>query len=140
MKKIYKSVRETALKDISDHLKTHADYDNERIYFVGQRYIDTKDTNRLNRDLGLNKLNYGRYHKRKKDMRTIDKIINKVDCKYGAPMGRLNTGDLPNDKKIYDCYVPMNGAYDKGGVYWGLGAPLRVSYTKDLKYINFYRS
>lgn len=73
-------------------------------------------------------------------MATIDKIITKVNTQYGAPMGRGNKGTKPNDKTIFDCKVPMNGAYDKGGVYWGLDSELRVSYTKDLSYINFYRA
>ena len=30
-------------------------------------------------------------------------------------------------------------AYDAGGAYWGAGSRLRVSYTKDLSYIHFYR-
>ena len=73
-------------------------------------------------------------------MRTLDKIITKVSGKYGAPMGRHNIGVKPTDKKVFDCRVPMSdGAYDKGGVYWGIGAELRVSYTKDLSYIEFYR-
>lgn len=92
-------------------------------------------------------------------MRTIDKIITKVDCKYGAPMGRssifpkeyliLGSGDMrkrlvnyedKTDQTIFDCKVPMiDGAYDKGGAYWGLGAELRVAYTKDLTYVHFYR-
>jgi hypothetical protein len=86
-------------------------------------------------------------------MRTIDKIITKVDTKFGAPMGRSNVGEFPytvtsgrngkifkkHQTKVFDCAVPMNGAYDRGGVYWGLGSQLRVSYTKDLSYINFYR-
>ena len=72
-------------------------------------------------------------------MKTINKIINKADCKYGAPMGRSNIGNKPLNKKIYDCFVPMNSAYDKGGAYWGIGNSLRVSYTKDLSYIEFYR-
>lgn len=107
-------------------------------------------------------------------MRTIDKIITKVSGKYGAPMGRHNVGAYPikdpdmsdvdtkdtyefnvrfvlrkkelnKGIKVFDCAVPMNGAYDKGGAYWGLPSPgegmgqLRVSYTKDLTYINFYR-
>lgn len=87
--------------------------------------------------------------------RTIDKIITKVNCQYGAPLGRSNKGERPHtitsgktckvfkkyQKKIFDCVVPMccNGDYDKGGVYWGLGEQLRVSYTKDLSYICFYR-
>jgi hypothetical protein len=74
-------------------------------------------------------------------MRTIDSIITKVSTKYGAPMGRNNVGDKPKDKRIFDCKVPMSsdGAYDKGGVYWGLGPQLRVAYTKDLSYVEFYR-
>lgn len=104
-------------------------------------------------------------------MRTIDKIITKVNSQYGAPMGRPNIGERPKEilpdmsdvntkdtlhynfiwisrkralnkkqPKVFDCAVPMSdGAYDKGGAYWGLGKQLRVSYTKDLTYINFYR-
>lgn len=74
-------------------------------------------------------------------MRTIDKIIDKVDCKYGAPMGRSSHGERPQNVKIYDCRVPMysDGAYDKGGAYWGIGPELRVKYTKDLSYVEFYR-
>lgn len=74
-------------------------------------------------------------------MKTIDKIITKVNCKFGAPMGRYNVGNKPTDKKIFDCNVPIcSGGYDRGGAYWGLGSELRVSYTKDLLYINFYRN
>ena len=75
-------------------------------------------------------------------MKTIDLIVNDVSCKYGAPMGRNNIGSRPENKRIYDCYVPMcysDAAYDKGGAYWGLGNPLRVSYIKDLSYVEFYR-
>ncbi len=89
-------------------------------------------------------------------MRTIDKIITKVDTRFGAPMGRCNVGSFPptvvsgrnnrilkvNNKKnrVFDCVVPMSdGAYDKGGAYWGLGRQLRVRYTKDLLFIEFYR-
>lgn len=77
-------------------------------------------------------------------MRTIDKIITKVNGKYGAPMGRNSTGKREDvTSKIYDCAVPMpDGVYDKGGAYWGTGIngeQLRVSYTKDLSYIHFYR-
>jgi len=90
-------------------------------------------------------------------MRTIDKIITKVSSKYGAPMGRPNVGSYPptvvsgpnnkilkkNNKhnKIFDCAVPMaSGGYDRGGAYWGHGSQLRVRYTKDLSYIEFYRA
>lgn len=75
-------------------------------------------------------------------MKTINKIITKADCKYGAPMGRPNIGHKPKDKRIFECKVPLSsdGAYDKGGVYWGIGSELRVKYTKDLSYIEFFRA
>ena len=84
-------------------------------------------------------------------MRTIDKIITNVNSTYGAPMGR---NDIDKRKEetvngqlyrryngtLFDCAVPMiKGGYDKGGAYWGCGPQLRVSYTKDLSYIHFYR-
>jgi len=72
-------------------------------------------------------------------MKTIDKIITQLDCSKGAPMGRSNKGQAPANKSVFNCKVPMNGAYDKGGAYWGIGSELRVEYTKDLSYINFYR-
>jgi len=86
-------------------------------------------------------------------MRTLDKIITKVNCQFGAPMGRNNIGNQPititsgasckilkkNQIKVFDSAVPMYGAYDRGGAYWGLGKQLRVRYTKDLSYVEFYR-
>ena len=56
-------------------------------------------------------------------MRTIDKIITKVDTSRGAPMGRANVGTKYDTirKHVFDCRVPMSdSAYDKGGAYWGL--------------------
>jgi hypothetical protein len=74
--------------------------------------------------------------------KTIDMIITNVNSSYGAPMGRQNIGEKHTDKRIFDRAVPMSsdGAYDRGGVYWGIGPQLRVSYTKDLSYIHFYRT
>jgi hypothetical protein len=76
-------------------------------------------------------------------MRTIDKILYKVDCKYGAPMGRYECGTEPDKgsgKKVFNCKVNINQGYDKGGAYWGFPDNLRVKYTKDLSYIEFYRT
>lgn len=73
------------------------------------------------------------------DKHTIQKIITPVNTTYGAPIGRPNVGIRPVDQEIFDCRVPMDGAYDTGGAYWGLGRSLRVSYTEDLSYIEFYR-
>ena len=74
-------------------------------------------------------------------MRTIDKIITKVNCSFGAPMGRYSdlADKKPNDKKIFDCAVPLIQGYDRGGAYWGNPDNLRVQYTKDLSYVHFYR-
>ena len=74
-------------------------------------------------------------------VRTIDKIITKVGSAYGSPMGRGNKGSEPTDgTKVFDCKVPMfYDGYDRGGAYWGSPLDLRVSYTKDLSYIKFYR-
>lgn len=73
-------------------------------------------------------------------MRILNKIITDVCSKFGAPMGRLNIGNKPTDKRIFDSRVPLdNGGYDKGGAYWGIPSNLRVQYTKDLSFINFYR-
>ena len=74
-------------------------------------------------------------------MKTIDKIITKVDGRRGAPMGRPNIGDRPKHMRIYDCAVPMSsdGAYDRGGAYWGIDKQLRVKYNKDLSFVKFYR-
>jgi hypothetical protein len=73
-------------------------------------------------------------------IKTIDRIITRADSRRGAPMGRMNVGTKPTDQRVYDCRVPMvNGGYDRGGAYWGLGKELRVEYTKDLSYIHFYR-
>lgn len=75
-------------------------------------------------------------------MKTIDKIVHSVNCKYGAPMGRRSDAKEiePEDRKVFDCRVYLDyGGYDKGGAYWGLPNNLRVRYTKDLLYVRFYR-
>lgn len=73
-------------------------------------------------------------------MRTIDQIITKVSGKYGAPMGRPDVGGDSQGEKVFNCRVRLDsGGYDKGGAYWGHGAELRVRYTRDLTFIQFYR-
>lgn len=71
----------------------------------------------------------------------LNTIIHKVNVSRGAPMGRANVGSKPKHETIFDRAVPfVDGAYDKGGAYWGVGVPLRVAYNKSLTYIEFYRS
>lgn len=74
----------------------------------------------------------------KKYQRTIDRIVYPVNSKYGAPMGRQGKGDKPGGK-VFDTPVILNEGYDKGGAYWGLPNNLRVKYTADLSYVQFYR-
>lgn len=90
-------------------------------------------------------------------MKTIDKIITKVNTRFGAPLGRQNIGNRPislttgsktlhlrkcHNKHLneYDCAIPLIEGYDKGGAYWGISDhQLRVRYNKDLSYVEFYR-
>jgi hypothetical protein len=76
-------------------------------------------------------------------VRTLDRIITKVDSSRGAPMGRSGeTNPVPRSKRVFDCAVPLDsGGYDRGGAYWGHGfgkRQLRVRYTKDLTFVEFY--
>lgn len=77
-------------------------------------------------------------------MRTINKIITETGLVGGgAQMGRPNVNHLPAnyDGRIFDQAVPLDkGGYDQGGAYWGVGSSqLRVRYTKDLTFVEFYR-
>lgn len=72
-------------------------------------------------------------------VRPLDVLCCDVNCKYGAPMGRRVQEVARIDSKVYDCAVPLVDGYDKGGAYWGIPNNLRVQYTTDLTYVNFYR-
>ena len=82
-------------------------------------------------------------------------ILRKVDTSLGAPMGRSNVGKQPitvtrgpkcretsDQVKVYQRRValPYDGAYDRGGAYWGMGKPLYVRFTLDLSYVEFFRA
>jgi len=46
----------------------------------------------------------------------------------------------PLHGRVFDRAIYLDsGGYDKGGAYWGIGGPLRVRFTKDLQYIEYYR-
>lgn len=48
----------------------------------------------------------------------------RVNCQYGAPMGRTESRQTPTGK-IRLFRVRLNaGGYDDGGAYWGGGQPL----------------
>ena len=49
-----------------------------------------------------------------------------VNCKYGAPMGRV--GSLPTEEvtgvvRLFEVRLDAGG-YDDGGAYWGLGGEM----------------
>lgn len=49
--------------------------------------------------------------------------LSKVDCAYGAPMGRSEkhlTGDVGPVKMSLIMIALDSGGYDSGGTYWGL--------------------
>lgn len=69
----------------------------------------------------------------------LSRVITPCNLTYGAPMGRPNVGQRPGTGKIYDKRVKLIDGYDAGGAYWGCGAELRVYFTGDLSYIEFYR-
>jgi len=62
----------------------------------------------------------------------------RVDCKYGAPMGRASRNTYTDAqghtfeltvnadaRPFYLVKCPLDGGgYDRGGAYWGLGEPL----------------
>ena len=70
---------------------------------------------------------------------TYDHILYKVDGKYGAPMGRNPSVLTESYGRIYDRKVSLTDGYDKGGAYWGNGPELRVKYSLDGLYYEFYR-
>lgn len=58
----------------------------------------------------------------------------KVNCRYGAPMGRYTGPDFldVDAGKIHLRRIRINsGGYDAGGAYWGLGAPLWYAEDQD---------
>ncbi|WP_195594701.1 hypothetical protein [Bacteroides fragilis] len=75
--------------------------------------------------------------------RTYNELLYKVDTRRGAPMGRPDVGDRSQvtGQRIFcrRVYLPIDGAYDKGGAYWGCGAPLYVEFTLDKSYVHFFR-
>jgi len=84
----------------------------------------------------------------------LKRVITPVNLTYGAPMGRSNVGSHPhtitsgksckiykkNQPKIYDKKVNLIQGYDFEGAYWGCPNNLRVRFTPDLSYIEFYRT
>lgn len=63
-----------------------------------------------------------------------------VNCQYGAPMGRESYNSerhLESEEtvRLHLQRVAMvdGGAYDSGGAYWGIGAPLWCAWLRHLR-------
>lgn len=83
----------------------------------------------------------------------FNSVIEPVNCKYGAPMGRANIGSHPitvtsgptckifksNQTKVYTRRIRLVEGYDKGGAYWGWPDNLYCEFTADLTYVRYYR-
>lgn len=56
----------------------------------------------------------------------MEKQLPKVNCRYGAPMGRRETHytGIDNPKFSLQRIRLDSGGYDSGGAYWGIGTPL----------------
>ena len=68
-------------------------------------------------------------------------ILPEFNTKYGAKMGRSNVNNVVNEipKTTTRRVYLDNGGYDRGGVYWGLGKRLYVTYSKCKLIITFFR-
>ena len=70
----------------------------------------------------------------------MNSTYNKVDRRFGAPMGRREWGELrqlPKDCKAV-CLQKVRldkGGYDKGGAYWGLGDWRNQLYIAEANFI-----
>ena len=63
----------------------------------------------------------------------VMKPLSKVDCRYGAPMGRHGqTSEIEGGRYYLQRVRLDSGGYDAGGAYWGIGQPLyRWSHEND---------
>lgn len=65
--------------------------------------------------------------------------FEKVNTRYGAPMGRADTGATPVQKVRVFMVKLDSGGYDDGGAYWGQGMPLWCA-TDGADYRRFVRA
>lgn len=96
------------------------------------------------------------FHVRYTSDELFNRIVCRVDGSRGAPMGR-SSKLVPVDKyglsdhtknpvswdftPHFDRRVLLDsGAYDRGGAYWGFPGNVRVRFSKDGQYWQFYRT
>ena len=72
------------------------------------------------------------------DAGVINPLAN-VSSQYGAPMGRTSYGTAPAAKVRLFAIRLDSGGYDKGGAYWGHGAPMYCA-TDGTAYVAYTRA
>lgn len=72
------------------------------------------------------------------DAGTINPLAD-VSSRYGAPMGRTSYGTAPATKVRLFTIRLDSGGYDKGGAYWGHGAPMYCA-TDGASYVAYTRA
>ena len=68
------------------------------------------------------------------------KQFSKVDCKFGAPMGRLDYIEAPTSKLSLFMVKFVDGDYDDGGAYWGGGHKLYCARDDEKNFRVFVRA
>lgn len=63
-----------------------------------------------------------------------NKLLSDVSSKYGAPMGRRNITESTNGKVRLFRVRMVDGCYDVGGAYWGMGTPLYAAIGDGFQY------
>lgn len=75
-------------------------------------------------------------------MGTTYRPVGKVNCQYGAPMGRpakLPDHDPEGSIKLHIRQLPLSDGYDRGGAYWGWPNNLWHVISTDGEVEMFYR-
>lgn len=68
--------------------------------------------------------------------------FKKINCRYGAPMGRHgdDPASFPKDARLYARHSGGDGYYDKGGAYWGAPADVYAVWTRGGEFCAYVRA
>lgn len=63
-----------------------------------------------------------------------NKLLSNVSSRFGAPMGRRNITENTTGKVRLFRVRMVDGCYDVGGAYWGMGTPLYAAIGDGFQY------
>lgn len=68
--------------------------------------------------------------------------FRKVDCRYGAPMGRRSDapGNFVDAPKLYARHQGGCEGYDRGGAYWGTPCNVWAVWTRGGEAVTYVRA